>query len=268
MTRALAAKSLNDGSRVYWIVGLVSAALHGIGLVALMEWGVLFSQPAWLEAHQVRLVSIPDGFDDPLARMAAEPEVMEQEPGPVPEPAPEAEVEPEPPKAPEQTMRDPNRAKVVKSKPTPTARPRRRPPVQLTPRQSENSGKKALEVSVPIRRRRGIPGGFQSSGSMIFDNESFNFAYYATSVQQKLSNNFVPPPTAFQAGRSFGVVVHFVIGKNGKLLALTVQKPSGFPPLDQAAQRAVLVSNPFPPLPLGFSGMELGVTIKFECSER
>jgi protein TonB len=48
------------------------------------------------------------------------------------------------------------------------------------------------------------------------------------------------------------VVVTFDILRNGSVQNVRVSRPSGNFALDQSAQRAILMSNPFPPLPAQF----------------
>jgi periplasmic protein TonB len=286
----------------YWGFGAASLLLHAVALGAVLYDGVLFDSTRRLSAQPVELVSLPSGVLDPLAPIlaapvphAADPPPAAPEPEPAapePEPEPEPLPEPEPPKP--EDMPEPNLAKIVKKdNPTPKPTPARRPTPKATPvppkktpapaaparptaratpaagaGAGDASGGKGKETVFAMQQRRGVPGGFESSGAMSFDNESFNFAYYGTSVQTKLSNNFFPPPQAFVAGKTFETTVFFVIGKNGELLESRVERSSGFQQLDDAAMRALLVSQPFPPLPVGFRGMELGVYMRFRCGQK
>jgi protein TonB len=251
---------------IYWAFGLGSVAVHAAAVVFLFLGGSLRRDQ--VSAQPVELVSLPSGVLDPLAPILPDP--VPEAPATQEEPAkpPEPEAPPPPPKPEPDQMREPNQVKTVK-KPTP------RPSARATPRPTTRAAEPApigtpappREQKFAMRQRRGVPTGFDVSGAMSFDNESFSFAYYGTSLQTKLSNNFYPPPNAFVPGRTFETTIFFVIGKNGELLEHRIEKPSGFPQLDEAAERAVLVSQPYPPLPVGFRGTELGVTMRFRCGQ-
>jgi periplasmic protein TonB len=265
----------NRPERVYWAFGAGSVVVH-----LVLAFVVFFVEPMRhedLKAQPVELVSLPSGVLDPLAPILPEPvpEPAEAaaEPPPAEEPPPPPPPEPpkpEPPKPDE--LQEPNQVKNVKKKPTPAPTSRPRPTAKLMPTVVSAPAPASTPAPAPerkfaMRQRRGVPNGFETSGAMSFDNESFNFAYYGTSLEAKLSNNFIPPPNAFVQGRVFETTVYFVIGKNGELLESRVDKPSGFGQLDEAALRAVIVSVPFPPLPVGFRGMELGVSLRFRCGQ-
>jgi periplasmic protein TonB len=267
--------------RVYWAFGVGSVALHVVAVAWVLAGPELRRND--LSAQPVELVSLPSGVLDPLAPILPEPVPEQPEPPPQHEPPPPPEEAPPPPPQPKpdpDQMQEPNKVKTVKKEkeqPTPMPRqtPKPTPPgakLLPTPRLIHPPGVatpsgKGREVQFPMQQRRGVPNGFDVSGAMSFDSESFNFAYYGTSLQTKLSNNFYPPPNAFVAGRTFETTVYFVIGKNGELLEHRIDKPSGFALLDEAAERAVLVSQPYPPLPVGFRGTELGVTMRFRCGQ-
>ena len=50
------------------------------------------------------------------------------------------------------------------------------------------------------------------------------------------------------------VYLSFDIERNGKISNIELKQPSGIPTLDRSAQRAILASNPLPPLPSDFRG--------------
>jgi periplasmic protein TonB len=267
---------------VYWAFGIGSVALHVV-LGALVLFGGNWRREE-VSAQPVELVSLPSGVLDPLAPILPDPVPDTAQPPDQKAPPPPADENqpppPPPPKHDPDEMQEPNKVKNVKTakptpptQPTPRLTPKPTPPgarVVATPRLAQGLATPASTprvVQFALRQRRGVPNGFDVSGAMSFDNESFNFAYYGTSLQTKLSNNFFPPPNAFVPGRAFETTVFFVIGKNGELIDHRIDQSSGFPQLDEAAERAVLVSQPYPPLPVGFRGTELGVTMRFRCGQ-
>ena len=59
-------------------------------------------------------------------------------------------------------------------------------------------------------------------------------------------------------------VVYFRVFRNGRISSIRVEEPSGAAYFDRAALRAVTLSDPLPPLPLGFPGSDLGIHFGFE----
>jgi len=59
-------------------------------------------------------------------------------------------------------------------------------------------------------------------------------------------------------------VVKFTIERNGKLVGIEVERPSGYTVLDMVAQRAVAVTDKLPPLPDQYPNRQLTVHLRFE----
>lgn len=99
------------------------------------------------------------------------------------------------------------------------------------------------------------------STAIVPDVHDFPFLYYLNIIQKKVTANwnFDYEGTVHQK-----VVVFFKIDKTGKVYDQKVEQSSGISFLDQSAIRAVLLSNPFPPLPDEYSGSFLGVHFGFE----
>jgi TonB family protein len=60
------------------------------------------------------------------------------------------------------------------------------------------------------------------------------------------------------------VVVTFTIQRDGTVTNVHVSQKSGVEPLDISAQRAVMDSSPFQPLPVGFPHSQADVELRFE----
>jgi TonB family protein len=58
-------------------------------------------------------------------------------------------------------------------------------------------------------------------------------------------------------------VVRFTIQRDGRLTEAVVEKPSGYPPLEFFALRAVLMTRQLPPLPAAFTNPSLTVHLNF-----
>jgi outer membrane biosynthesis protein TonB len=97
------------------------------------------------------------------------------------------------------------------------------------------------------------------SSSLTVDVEDFPFLYYLAAVRNKVSGNWSPPGAS-----DARTVVFFRVYRDGHLAESYLETPSGNVVFDQAALRAVVVSEPFPPLPEDFQGADLGVHFAFQ----
>jgi len=107
----------------------------------------------------------------------------------------------------------------------------------------------------------GVPG---FSSQLQLDIENFEFSYYLVAVRNKVSSNWSPPAGLGTQTTRARTVVYFRILRNGKVGDAKTETQSGIALFDQSALRAVLRSEPFPPLPGGFPGGSLGVHFGFE----
>jgi len=107
----------------------------------------------------------------------------------------------------------------------------------------------------------GIPG---FSSQLQLDIENFEFSYYLVAVRNKVSSNWSPPAGLGTQTTRARTVVYFRILRNGKVGDIRTETQSGIVLFDQSALRAVLRSEPFPPLPGGFPAGSLGVHFGFE----
>ena len=89
---------------------------------------------------------------------------------------------------------------------------------------------------------------------------AFPYPWYLKSIADKLDQQWHPPQD-FQPDTLCQIA--FVIRRSGQISDSTVEKPSGDSFFDQLALRAVLYSNPLPPLPGGFPDDTLRVHMKF-----
>ncbi len=193
---------------------------------------------------------------------------------------------PEPTRAPELPQREPARAPALPdmpvrtresvslpdrtSAPRPTATPRageRELPAMSTPsatprpapeRPAAETVARAAPPPVPLGRRDGSP---QGSGAMTLNVSDFPFAWYLGRVQAKITERWAGKAIPGQQP-----VATFEISRDGRVLALAIEKPSGNPYYDQAALRAITEAAPFPPLPDDFTGSTLRVHLGFNFS--
>jgi TonB family protein len=92
------------------------------------------------------------------------------------------------------------------------------------------------------------------------DAAYFPFDYYVSQMLNRLSANWYRPP----APPGTACAVRFTVAKSGRILQAEVERPSGVAAFDRAALRAVLSSNPLPPLPFEYNEDKLGIHLKFE----
>ena len=201
-------------------------------------------------------------------------------------PRAEEPARPEPTRAPELPQREPARAPALPdmpvraresvslpdrtSAPRPTAAPRageRELPAMSTPSATPRAAPERLATEtvaraapppVPLGRRDGSP---QGSGAMTLNVSDFPFAWYLGRVQAKITERWAGKAIPGQQP-----VATFEISRDGRVLALAIEKPSGNPYYDQAALRAITDAAPFPPLPDDFTGSTLRVHLGFNFS--
>lgn len=148
---------------------------------------------------------------------------------------------------PEVTPLDESGVKLEKPKPKPKpAEPPKRVP---TP---------AATLALPAAAA-GAPG---LSGEISVDAKDFEFTYYLVLVRNKIALNWAPP-SGLAGASGAKVVVYFRIARDGSVLGAQLETGSSYEFFDRSALRAVLVSDPLPPLPMGFGGSDLGVHFGF-----
>ncbi len=115
--------------------------------------------------------------------------------------------------------------------------------------------------------RKGMfPGGKgTTSGSLKLDTADFPFMYYLSMLKNRISENWIPPFGSVKSGETKRVVIGFRIERRGHVLTPVVEEGSGDDALDQSAVRAVIVSDPFPPLPENYKEATLGIHFGFVC---
>lgn len=104
-----------------------------------------------------------------------------------------------------------------------------------------------------------VAGGL--SGQVAVDDANFEFAYYLQMVRAQIGRNWQPPQGATTGVR---VEVYFRVSRSGGINALRIETGSGNEFFDQSAIRAVTITEQLPPLPLGYSGSDLGIHFGFE----
>ena len=101
-------------------------------------------------------------------------------------------------------------------------------------------------------------------GDVTVEAGNFEFTYYLMLVRNRVAENWSPPSGLMTRGQPVRAVVYFRISREGEVMAARLESMSGAEFFDRSAVRAVQVSTPMPPLPVGYSGDVLGVHFGFE----
>jgi TonB family protein len=210
-------------------------SVFGSGVVHLLLMAVLF-----MVRHPVNIVvpgpeAIQVALVDPNATLTP--------PAPTP-PAPEVT---------EPTVK-PTEDTGVKLAPPPV----KKKPVAEKPHEKPKSDTRA--ASLPAAQ----VGSSGLRGDVSVDMGNFEYTYYLVLVRNRIAANWTPPAGISTGGNLVRAVVYFRIGRGGELSDVRIENVSGVEFFDRSAQRAVELSDPMPPLPLGFAGGELGVHFGFE----
>ena len=126
--------------------------------------------------------------------------------------------------------------------------------------------KEEVRSPTPTRKAEEAAGDKKTSGGISgpvsISSDNFKYPYYEISLRNKIERNWSPPPLI--KGSSW---VRVVIGRNGKILATEIIESSGNSFYDQAALRAIYLSDPFPPLPDNYFGSSLMFKVGLEPKE-
>jgi colicin import membrane protein len=209
---------------------LVSGVIHGTLLAAMFV--IQVSHPIVVPGPEIVQVSLV-------------------EPGPIPMPAqaPPPRVIRSPDVAPE--LDDGVRIEKPTKKPDPKPEPEPEPPPPEKPRVSTPALPSAAMGSPGLR------------GDVALDASDFEFTYYLILVRNQIAQNWTPP-AGLGATPGLRSVVYFRIHRDGSVSPPQLETPSTVSFFDRAAMRAVTLSDPLPPLPLGYPGRDLGVHFGFE----
>ncbi len=135
------------------------------------------------------------------------------------------------------------------------------PPPEPEPEEPQRPAPDSLLAEKDDTKPSQTVGGFQ------VDNPNFNFNYYLAILRDKIQRNWRPPSGLPAREEGFSAVVRFTIGRDGTISRADVEESSGLAFFDQSALRAVVNSNPAPPLPRAYAEDRLGVHVSFVFNE-
>lgn len=217
-----------------------SALVHAVLLIVLMlvrtPTPIVISGP---ESVQVALL-------DPSALAAVAPAPAPERPAPPPEDDEGVRIE-----------------KKKEEPPRPAREPEPRRPESAKPPARDEKPTRTPSAAMTSLPMAGL-GGPGLRGSVSVDARDFEFTYYLKLVRDQIARNWSAPAGLGTGGKPVQAVVQFRVARNGSISGVRVEEPSGVDFFDQSAARAVTISDPLPPLPLGFPAGDLGVHFGFE----
>jgi TonB family protein len=114
----------------------------------------------------------------------------------------------------------------------------------------------------PLGRPTGSPQGVGRVSLAVGD---FPFAWYLRVIERKIQDSWRQPAGSHEGQEAVAI---FEITPDGRVRRVAIEKTSGDPLYDQAALRAIMEANPFPPLPTEFKEPPLRVHLGFAVRNR
>ena len=99
-----------------------------------------------------------------------------------------------------------------------------------------------------------------TSGVAGIEGGDFPYTMYLTNMNRLIGTHWFRPPIT----GDLTTKISFTINRDGSVTDAKIEQSSGNGTADRAALRAVLESNPLPPLPFGYNGTYLGVHLIFK----
>lgn len=120
----------------------------------------------------------------------------------------------------------------------------------------------SVERRVEALGKQGLPTGTgRQIGALFFDPEGADFTEWVEHLRVQVYRNWIVPQSA-----AFGFGTHadfeFVVERDGRVSAVRLEKSSGVPALDRAAQNALIASRPLA-LPADYRSPRLTLHVSF-----
>jgi TonB family protein len=99
---------------------------------------------------------------------------------------------------------------------------------------------------------------------LLSDPKGVDFRPYLIKILSAVRRNwYAVIPESAKLGRRGKVAIQFAISRDGSVPKLVIATPSGTQALDRAAVAGISASNPFPPLPSDFRGLNVRLQFVF-----
>jgi len=236
----------------------VSVGAH-VALAAIILFAPVHFLPKAAPPPTVMTISLAGAGEGPrnggFTAMGGRPVQEQVKPEEVPKRAP---VTPPAAKAPEMTVPLPNQ-KPVKTAPRANVR---QAPEEARGRTPTKGAQMEKGSSVAMTGARGegfgLSTGGGAGGGSTLDVANFCCPDYIATMAERIRSAW-----NINQGAVGHVFIKFTIQRDGTLTNVTVDQSSGNPLLDNAAQRAVLMTRKLNPLPDAFTNPTLGVRLDF-----
>jgi protein TonB len=98
------------------------------------------------------------------------------------------------------------------------------------------------------------------------DGNSFGqrYGWYVAAMRNRISANWLVSTVSPNISTAPRTSLTFEIKRDGTVTNAQITQSSGVPEVDRSALRAILASNPLPPLPSDYSGGSVGVNFDFD----
>jgi TonB family protein len=104
----------------------------------------------------------------------------------------------------------------------------------------------------------------KSNLQLLSDPQGVDFKPYLVQILTAVRRNWLAViPESAHMGRRGQVLIQFIIDRHGTVPKLVIASPSGTEAFDRAAVAGVSMSNPFPPLPVGYQGDQIRLQLAF-----
>jgi TonB family protein len=196
---------------------------------------------------------------------------LNQTPAPLPLGSPNGITAPPPPAPSSSPFQD------IGSEAPPSAHPKLAPPKSSVQAAinglAENANGRHLVISddSPSESGPGAPGsirrpeGQHAAVELQSDPQGADFKPYLRQILAIVRANWrrVIPESARMGTLRGRTVLEFIISRDGSIPKLVTADPSGSEPLDRAAVAGLSMSNPLPPLPADFKGLQVRLAFSF-----
>jgi TonB family protein len=142
-------------------------------------------------------------------------------------------------------------------------------PIQGSAHQA-NGSQLSLSDDVPERTPPGSPGALDEPAQhaaveLQSDPSGADFKAYLRTILTIVRTNWrkVIPESARMGTLKGRTVIEFIIARDGSIPKLVTADTSGSEPLDRAAVAGLSMSNPLPPLPAGYKGLQVRLAFTF-----
>lgn len=110
----------------------------------------------------------------------------------------------------------------------------------------------------------GVQGGLGISGATGGGDFGARYSWYVEAVRNRISTNWLQYTVDATVRAAPRAVVTFQISRDGNISSIQVTQSSGNASVDNSARRAILGSNPLPPLPSDYRGANVNVEFWFD----